>query len=79
MFNIERKFCQQKNVLAAPNFSGPWQNISTIWHYLLLQLYKTLPNPAEGNYPSSTGTISPRPLTQIMYILNNLISCQMIL
>ena len=32
-----------KDCEAQLNFSGPWQNISTLWHYLLLQLYKTLP------------------------------------
>ena len=43
------------------NFSGPWENISTLWQYLLLlQFYKTLPNLTLSNqfsipFPSPTG------------------------
>ena len=39
-------FCKlvEEGNAALLNFSGPWENISTVWQNLLLQLYKTLPN-----------------------------------
>ena len=57
------------------NFSGLWENISTLWQYLLLQLYKTIPNlilpnqfsipfsnPAGGTHPSpARGHLTPVP------------------
>ena len=61
------------------NFSGPWENISTLWQYLFLQLYKTLPNltlpdqfsipfpnPAGGTHPSpAEGLVIPAPNPKI--------------
>jgi hypothetical protein len=61
------------------NFSGPWENISTLWQYLLLQLYKTLPNltlpdqfsipfpsPAGGTHPCPNGGhLTPAPYPKI--------------
>ena len=32
------------NSVAQLNFSGPWEIVGTLWQYLLLQIYKTLPN-----------------------------------
>ena len=62
-------------VRAQLNFSGPWENVSTLWQYLLLHLYKTLPNlalpdqfsipspyPVGGTYPSpARGILTPAP------------------
>ena len=52
--------------LAQLNFSGPWENISTFWQYLLLQLNKTLPNltlPYQFSipFPNLAGGTHPSP------------------
>ena len=39
-----RKRESQFKVKAQLNFSGPLENISTLWQYFLLQFYKTSPN-----------------------------------
>ena len=73
-------------IKAQLNFSDPWENISTLWQYLLLQLYKTLPNltlpnqlsipfpnPAGGTLTLALlGAILPTPVTQTPFK----ISCQ---
>ena len=72
-----QKLAIPENLLAQLNFSGPWENISALWQYLLLQLHKTLPhqtlpdqfsipfpNPFGGTHPSPTGghlTPAPNP------------------
>ena len=62
--------------VAQLNFSGPWENISTLWEYVLFQLYKTLPNQFAIPFPFPAGGIHPSPagghltpiLTQIPFI-----------
>ena len=66
-------FYMDEQNTAQLNFSGPWKNINTLCQYLLLQIYKTLPNltlpdhfsipvpyPSKGTHPSPAwGHLTP--------------------
>ena len=52
--------------MAQLNFSGPWENINTLFQYLLFPLNKTLPNltlPDQNSipFPNPAGGTHPRP------------------
>jgi len=58
------------------NFRRPWENISTLWHYLLLQFHKalhnlTLPNQISIPFPNPARDTHPRPVLGHLTLATN--------